>query len=49
LADARNGISVGRIAGRFHNTLAEMMVAVAKRAGEKRVAFPADVFKTAAC
>jgi hydrogenase maturation protein HypF len=45
LVDDRNGISVGRRAGRFHNTLIEIMVAMAKRAGEKRVALSGGCFQ----
>lgn len=45
LADGRNGISVGRRAGRFHNTLIEIMVALANRAGEKRVVLSGGCFQ----
>lgn len=45
LAEGGNGISVGRRAGRFHNTLIEIIVAMAKRAGEKRVALSGGCFQ----
>lgn len=45
LAEARGGVSVGRIAGRFHNALADMIVAVAERARQKRVALSGGCFQ----
>lgn len=45
LADGPSGISIGRRAARFHNTLAEVVVQVARRAGEKRVALSGGCFQ----
>lgn len=45
LSDGQSGISVGRRAARFHNTLVEVMVQVARRAGEKRVALSGGCFQ----
>ena len=45
LTEGRSGIPVGRMAGRFHNTLIEMMADMAKRAGEKRVALSGGCFQ----
>jgi hydrogenase maturation protein HypF len=47
VTDQRNGVSVGRIAGRFHNTLADIIAGVAERAGEKRVVLSGGCFQNA--
>ena len=43
--DGRAGVSAGCIALRFHNTLAEMIVASALRCGERRVALTGGCFQ----
>jgi hydrogenase maturation protein HypF len=43
--DRRSGIPISRIAKRFHNTLAEMIVAVAKREGLPRVCLTGGCFQ----
>ncbi|HJS57821.1 MAG TPA: carbamoyltransferase HypF [Vicinamibacteria bacterium] len=43
--DDRSGVAQGRIALRFHNTLAEMIVATAERAGERRVVLSGGCFQ----
>jgi hydrogenase maturation protein HypF len=45
LGEVLDGVSASRIAGRFHNTLAEMIVAVAQRARQKRVALTGGCFQ----
>jgi hydrogenase maturation protein HypF len=45
LADRQGQISVGHIAARFHNTLADIIVAVAQRLGEARVALTGGCFQ----
>ena len=45
LADVKNGIPVATISARFHNTLAESIVAVAKRAGQNRVVLSGGCFQ----
>jgi hydrogenase maturation protein HypF len=45
LDDTRRGAVISRIAGKFHNTLAEMIVAVAKRVGEERVLLTGGCFQ----
>jgi hydrogenase maturation protein HypF len=45
LEDLRYGTSVGLISAKFHNTLAESMVAVAKQIGETRVALSGGCFQ----
>jgi len=45
LSGMRDGEPVGSIAARFHNTLAEMVVAVARRAGEARVVLTGGCFQ----
>jgi hydrogenase maturation protein HypF len=45
LADAKNGIPAGIISAKFHNTLAESIVAVAKRAGQNRVVLSGGCFQ----
>src|ERR1019366_7238888 len=37
LSDVQNSVATGRISGKFHNALAEAVVAVAKRIGKRRV------------
>ena len=43
--DRRSGLTVARIAKRFHNTLTEMIVAVAKREGLARVCLTGGCFQ----
>ena len=45
LADVQDGLPAGFISARFHNTLAEMIVAVAKIAGQQRVVLSGGVFQ----
>jgi hydrogenase maturation protein HypF len=45
LADVKDGIPAGIISARFHNALAESIVAVAKRAGQNRVALSGGCFQ----
>jgi hydrogenase maturation protein HypF len=45
LADIEQGVSVGIISARFHNTLAEAIVAVAKRIGQNRVVLSGGCFQ----
>jgi hydrogenase maturation protein HypF len=45
LADVKKGVSVGTISARFHNALAESIVAVAKRAGQNRVVLSGGCFQ----
>jgi len=45
LRDAQGGISAGKIAAKFHNTLAEAIVAVARRFGLVRVALSGGCFQ----
>jgi hydrogenase maturation protein HypF len=45
LDDVRRGVPVGEIAARFHNTLVEMIVAVARRVGEPVVALTGGCFQ----
>ena len=45
IADTQCGLAADRIAAKFHNTLAEMMVAVAHRVGEERVALSGGCFQ----
>lgn len=47
LEDVRSGVEPAQIAVRFHNTLVEMMVAVARRAGLERVALSGGCFQNA--
>ncbi len=44
-ADTRKGVAAGPISLRFHNTLAEMIVAVAQRSGESRVVLSGGCFQ----
>ena len=43
--DVNEGLSINRISAKFHNTLAEMIVAVARRVGEERVALSGGCFQ----
>jgi hydrogenase maturation protein HypF len=45
LVDANSGVSVGKISAKFHNGLAEAVVAVAKRMGEPRVVLSGGCFQ----
>jgi hydrogenase maturation protein HypF len=48
LDEAARGAAVGQLSAAFHNTLAEMMVAVARRVGRERVVSPAAASRTRA-
>ena len=45
LSDVQNGVAGGRISAKFHNALAEAVVVVAKRAGERRVVLSGGCFQ----
>jgi hydrogenase maturation protein HypF len=45
LDDIREKVAIGQISAKFHNTLAEMIVAVAKRVGEERVLLTGGCFQ----
>jgi hydrogenase maturation protein HypF len=45
LADRLNEVPIKMLAAKFHNTLAEIIVAVAKRAGEKQIALTGGCFQ----
>jgi hydrogenase maturation protein HypF len=45
LDDLRRGLSAGWIAAKFHNTLAEVIVAVAERVDEERVVLSGGCFQ----
>lgn len=45
LADREAGVAQGRMAGRFHQTLIDVIAAVARRAGEKRVVLSGGCFQ----
>jgi hydrogenase maturation protein HypF len=45
LDDLQAGVRKGMIAGRFHNMLAETIIACAKRAGEKKVVLSGGCFQ----
>jgi hydrogenase maturation protein HypF len=45
LADLQKDRSIGNISARFHNTLAEIIVAVARKAGEQRVLLTGGCFQ----
>ena len=45
ISDVHESIPVGKIAAKFHNTLAEMIVAVARRVGEERVVLSGGCFQ----
>ena len=47
MADVMSQLPVGLISAKFHNTLAEMIVAVARRAGLAQVALSGAAFRTA--
>jgi hydrogenase maturation protein HypF len=43
--DARRGVPAGIVSSKFHNTMAEIIVAVARRVGEERVALSGGCFQ----
>ena len=45
VGDVRRGVPVGRIAARFHNSLASIIVRVATRVGDERVALSGGCFQ----
>ena len=45
LTDIKAGVPVGKISAKFHNALAEAIIAVAKRAGEPRVVLSGGCFQ----
>jgi hydrogenase maturation protein HypF len=45
LSDVQNGVAIGRISAKFHNSLAEAVVAVARRVGERRVVLSGGCFQ----
>lgn len=45
ISDVRAGVPAGKIAAKFHNTLVEMIVAVARRVGEERVVLTGGCFQ----
>jgi hydrogenase maturation protein HypF len=45
VADARAGVATGTVSVKFHNTLVEMMVRVAKASGEEKVALSGGCFQ----
>ena len=45
LVDVQQGVGVGIISARFHNALAESIVAVAKRVGQNRVVLSGGCFQ----
>ena len=45
LADVKHGVSVGIISAKFHNALAEGIVAVAKHVGQNRVVLSGGCFQ----
>jgi hydrogenase maturation protein HypF len=45
LGDITRGVRVGQISARFHNALAEAIVAVAKRVGQQRVVLSGGCFQ----
>lgn len=45
IGDVRDGVSVDRIAAKFHNTLVEMIVTVARRVGEEKVVLTGGCFQ----
>jgi hydrogenase maturation protein HypF len=47
LADVRRGLPSTEIAARFHNTLADMIVTVARETGTKRVVLTGGCFQNA--
>jgi hydrogenase maturation protein HypF len=45
LSDVQKGVAIGRISAKFHNALAEAVVAVAKKTGERRVVLSGGCFQ----
>ena len=45
LSDVQKGVATGRISAKFHNALAEVVVAVAERIGERRVVLSGGCFQ----
>ena len=45
IAEVKRGVPAGLISARFHNTLAEIMVAVARRTGQERVVLSGGCFQ----
>jgi len=45
LADLQQGLAIGEISAKFHNTLAELILAVARRHGLERVALSGGCFQ----
>ena len=45
LSDVKGGVSVGKISAKFHNALAEAIIAVAKHAGQDRVVLSGGCFQ----
>lgn len=45
LADVQRGVPAGMISAKFHNALAELIVAVAQRAGQERVVLSGGCFQ----
>lgn len=45
MSDVHTGVPVGKIAAKFHNTLVEMIIAVARRVGEGRVVLTGGCFQ----
>jgi hydrogenase maturation protein HypF len=45
LDDTSKGVSIGTISAKFHNTLAEIIVDVARRVGEERVVLTGGCFQ----
>lgn len=43
--DVRRGVPAGIVSAKFHNTMAESLVAVARRVGEERVALSGGCFQ----
>jgi hydrogenase maturation protein HypF len=48
VGDLRRGVSVGRISARFHNSLTEIIVGVATRVGDEKVALSGGCFQNRA-
>ena len=48
VGDLRRGVPVGRIAARFHNSLTEIIVRVATRVGDEKVALSGGCFQNRA-
>jgi hydrogenase maturation protein HypF len=45
LSDVQKGVAAGKISAKFHNALAEAVVAVAERIGERRVVLSGGCFQ----